>query len=158
MKLKYIIFAFALSMAACKSDGAHVSSSQEAVIKAEIEAVFEDLVSATKERDHELYFSFFDTSTLTILNANGSTLQSFDAFKLIYEPQLGAVQRYNSLEFDPVHISVVDAKSAILVNEYYAEVVLTSGDVVSAAGAGAQFWSKRSGEWKLVHISDAQKQ
>ena len=158
MKPKYIILAFALSTTACKSDGALISSSKEAVVKAEIEAVFEDLVSATEERDHELYFSFFDTSTLTTLNSDGSTLRSFDAFKLTYGPQLGAVQNYNSLEFDPVHISVVDAKNAILVNEYSAEVVLTSGETVSATGAGAQFWSKRSGEWKLVHLSDAQKQ
>ena len=126
-------------------------------MKAEVETAFDNLVSATKSGDHDLYFSFFDATSFTALSANGSTLSSFERFKQIYEPQLGAVQAYNSLMFDPVHIQVIDPNTAILTNEYTAEVVLTSGTVVPASGAGAHVWSKSTGAWKLVHVSDAVK-
>lgn len=135
-----------------------MSPSDETRITSEIELVFDELVAAAKSKDHDRYFSFFETNTFTALTTTGSTVPSFEAFRLIYEPQLGAVQSYKSLNFDPVHIRVIDANSAVLVNEYVAEVVLTSGEVVSASGAGAQFWSRRTGAWKLVHISDAVKQ
>ena len=158
MNIKPIIFILALVMGGCVSDPSEMSSLEEGRIKAEVETAFENLVSASKSGDLDLYFSFFDETSFTALSSNGTTLSSFDRFKKIYEPQFGAVQAYNSLMFDPVHIQVIDPNTAILTNEYTAEVLLISGDVVSAAGAGAQFWSKSTGEWKLVHVSDAVKQ
>jgi len=98
---------------------------------------------------------FFDQEDFTILNADGTTIDSFEKFKTVYNPQFKAIQKYNTLNFDPVIIHVIDNENSVLVNEYSAELVLKSGDVISASGAGAQFWSKRSGEWKLVHISNA---
>lgn len=157
MKPKYAALIFALSTGACVWDRANEYSPDDALIESEVETAFDQLVSAARAGDYKRYFSFFDTDTFTALNADGSTLRSFDAFKLTYEPQLGVVQSYKSLKFDPIYINVIDANNAILVNEFSAEVILTSGDVVFASGAGAQFWSRKSGEWKLVHVSDAQK-
>jgi hypothetical protein len=158
MKIKPISFMLALVLGACVSVHSKTSAPDEARIKAEVETAFENLVSATKSGDHDLYFSFFEDASFTALSSNGTTLSTFDRFKQIYEPQLEAVQAYKTLIFDPVHIQVIDPNNAILTNEYKAELVLTSGDVVSASGAGAQFWSKSTGEWKLVHVSDAVKQ
>jgi len=157
MNIKRYALILALVTGACVSGHSQISSLEETKVKSEVKTEFEKLVNATKSRDHDLYFSFFEASAFTALTANGSTLSSFDAFKLIYEPQLGAVQSYNALNFDPIHIQVIDPRNAILTNEYTAEVVLISGEVVSASGAGAQFWSKSTGEWKLVHVSDAVK-
>lgn len=157
VQIRRIAIVLAFAAAGCVSGQMQMSPQQEDVIKSEVEMAFEGLVNATKSGDHDLYFSYFDTGTFTALTSSGSTLPSFDAFKLTYEPQLRAVEAYNSLSFEPLHIRVIDAHNAILVNEYVADVVLTSGETVSAAGAGAQFWSKRSGTWKLVHISDAVK-
>ena len=157
MNIKPRAVFLALTMAACVSDHSLVAPVDQTRIKLEVEVAFTKLVDATKANDHELYFSFFEADSFTALTANGSTLSSFDAFKLIYEPQLGAIQSYNALSFDPVYIQVIDPNNAILTNEYTAEVVLTSGETVSATGAGAQFWTKSSGEWKLVHVSDAVK-
>ena len=157
MKIKSIILTSALISGACASGHSTLSLLDEARVKAEVETAFEHLVSATKSGDHDLYFSFFEETSFTALSSNGSTLSSFDRFKQIYEPQLDAVQSYNALIFEPVHIQVIDLNNAVLTNEYTAEVVLKSGDVVSASGAGAQFRSRSNGEWKLVHVSDAVK-
>lgn len=145
------------TMAGCVSGPSQLSELDEVTIKLEVEAAFDRLVDATVSADHDRYFSYFDQGSFSALSANGSTLSSFETFKLIYEPQLGAVQSYNVLKFDPVHIQVLDHNNAVLTNEYTAEVVLTSGEVVAASGAGAQVWSKSTGDWKLVHVSDAVK-
>lgn len=157
MKFYHLVLVTMLLLGTCGTQDSAQPHTNATAMEAEVEAAFEELVSATKNGDHGRYFDLFDTETFTALNADGSTLPSFDAFKDLYAPQLGAVKRYQSLEFDPIHIRIIDANTAVLVNEYSAEVELTSGTIVSASGAGAQIWSKRSGEWKLVHISDAQK-
>ena len=157
MRYRRAALVLTLLLGACDSGRSEISSFDENKIKSEVETAFDKLVDATKSRDLDLYFSFFEAGSFTALTANGSTLSSFASFKVIYGQQLAAVQSYKALNFDPVYIQVIDPNNAILTNEYTAEVVLASGEVVSAAGAGAQFWSKSNGEWKLVHVSDAVK-
>ncbi|MDA8708428.1 nuclear transport factor 2 family protein [Hellea sp.] len=156
---KYFLALMALQLlSACNVGDTQITETQEILVQNEIEEAFNELAEAAKLLDHEHYLSFFDEKSFSVLNANGTTLSTFEAFKNSYLPQLEFIKGYNYLEFDPVNINVIDTRSAILVNEYSAEVILKSGEVIQASGAGVQFWSKRTGEWKLVHVSDAVKQ
>jgi len=157
MKPHLFIMMILLLLGACSSGEQRLTTEKEASIHDEIEGVFHELTKAAETLDHERYFSFFDENNFSVLNADGTTSSRFESFKNSYLPQLKHIQEYNYLEFDPVNISVIDIRNAVLVNEYSAEVMLKSGEVVTASGAGVQFWSKRTGEWKLVHVSDATK-
>ncbi len=142
---------------ACGGGDTQLTEQQQVVVRNEITHSFDELTRAATTLDHERYLSFFDESKFSILNANGTTLTSLAEFKAFYIPQLEYIQAYNYLKFDSVNINVIDSRNAILVNEFSAEVILKSGEKIAASGAGAQFWSKRTGEWKLVHVSDAAK-
>lgn len=146
-----------LFLVACAAESEKLAPAQENEIRGEVNAAFAGLAEASKTLNHEAYFSYFDAENYTALNENGEVLHSFKAFKDIYEPQLGYLESYQSLEFTNVKIDVIDATTAILVNEYEAIVTLTSGETVSAAGAGTQVWSKRTGSWKLVNVSSSAK-
>ncbi len=146
-----------LIFAACYPTKSSAPLENKEQIKEEITIAFNSLASASKSLDTSQYYSFFDKEEFTLLNADGTTIDSFEEFKAVYDPQFNAIQKYNKLDFDPVIIHVIDDENSVLVNEYSAELVLKSGDLISASGAGAQFWSKRSGEWKLVHVSNASK-
>lgn len=147
----------ALTLAACNSKVDEMTNDQEAAVAAEVTTAFQGLAEASQKLDHERYFSYFDAEKYTALNENGEVLHSFKTFKDIYEPQLAYLASYESLEFSNVKIDVIDASTAILVNEYEATVTLTSGETISAAGAGTQVWSKRTGTWKLVNVSSSSK-
>lgn len=146
-----------LLLSACGVEDSQLTEDQEILIQNEIEDAFTELRKAAKTLNHERYLSFFDETSFSVLNADGTTLRIFEAFKNSYLPQLKHIKAYNSLKFDPVNINVIDTHNAILVNEYSAEVMLKSGEVIATSGAGIQFWSKRTGEWKLVHVSDVTK-
>ena len=139
------------------SKPADLTDAQISSLKAEVKTEFDRLVLAAKTLDHDSYLSFFNAEQFTALNADGTTISDFKAFRDWYRPQMQAVREYNRLTFDPVSITILDARNAVLINEYIAEVVLTSGEVVTASGAGAQFWNKDTGDWKLVHVSSSSK-
>lgn len=146
-----------LGLSACTSEVGTLTPTRESEIRTEVNNAFQGLADASKTLDHEKYFSYFDAEKYTALAENGTVLHSFDAFKEIYEPQLKYIENYQSLEFSNVKIDVINASTAILVNEYDATVTLTSGETVSASGAGTQVWSKRTGSWKLVNVSSSAK-
>ena len=146
-----------LLLSACSIKNARSTVGQKTQLQNEVKHSFDEFARAAKTLDHERYFSFFDENNFSILNADGTTLSSFESFKDFYLPQLEHIEAYNYLKFDPVNINIIDAHNAILVNEFSAEVILKSGEKIVATGAGAQFWSKRTGEWKLVHVSDTAK-
>ncbi len=139
---------------ACSPQSQSNNSDMEKRTKEEITQAFDALAFAAENLDFDSYFSLFDDKTFTALNSNGTTCDSFNEFQSTYLPQFKTIHKYNSLEFGRVIINVIDSENAVLINEYSAEIVLESGDIVSANGAGAQFWSKRTGNWKLVHVSD----
>jgi len=146
-----------LCLSACSANSDQLTAQRENEIRSEVSAAFQGLANASKTLDHEKYFSYFDAEKYTALNENGVVLHSFDAFKEMYLPQLKYLESYQSLEFSNVKIDVIDASTAVLVNEYKATVTLTSGEVVNASGAGTQVWSKRIGVWKLVNVSSSAK-
>ena len=158
MQFKFIslVCVIMLTVAACSEENNNETQDTESV-SAEIMFAFSGLADAVKNLDHETYFSYFDEHNYTALNEDGSVLHSLTAFKEMYLPQVAYIQNYNDLTFSNVKIDVIDANTAILVNEYSAEVVLTTGDIVAANGAGTQVWSKLSGTWKLVNVSSSSK-
>ena len=126
-------------------------------VEAEVETAFQKLVEASTSLNLEQYFSFFDTENFTSLNGDGTVYTSFGAFEEHTAPALSYIKKYQSLEFSNVKITALNNDTAVLVNEYAATVTLKSDQTVSAAGAGTQVWSKKTGEWKLVHVSSSSK-
>ena len=101
------------------------------------------------------YLGYFDKKKFTALNANGTVTHSFSTFENDIRQQFPTIKRYLSLEFSNVKITIIDQKTAILVNEYKADLVLQSGQEVSAYGAGTQVWALSDQDWKLVSISSS---
>ncbi len=122
-------------------------------IKAEIQHSFEQLVDASKALDTKKYFSFIDEKKFSGLNAQGKNWNSIDGLRAMIEPGFAAVDKIKSLVFTNVHITVIDANTAILVNEFQQQVLLKNGARFEGVGGGAQVWSKSTGQWKLVSIS-----
>jgi len=141
----------------CVQNTMYLDKSSELQVESEVKQVFEELAVAARSLNIDDYLGFFDKKKFTSLNDNGSVFHSFSDFENLYRQQIPALEKYNSLEFTNVKITVLNNSTAILVNEYRAEVVLKSGDTVSAGGAGTQVWSKGSGVWLLVSVSGSMK-
>lgn len=129
----------------------------KAKVELEVRQAFEGLVEGSRSLDLQAYLRFFDRERFVGLNSAGSNWNSFEAFANIVEPGFGALEKIESLTFPNVKVSVIDANTAVLVNEYEETLVLKSGQRLSLAGGGTQVWSKASGEWKLVSVSDSVK-
>ncbi len=155
---KLLILTTLLSMlTACSHHKTKLSPNLDAEIKSEIRSVFMGLTEAVKSLNIDRYFQFFDQGKFTSLNADGSVFHSLIDFEKTFREQTQFIERYETLEFEDVKVTVVNRTTAILVNEYHATVLLKTGDIVSASGAGTQVWSKVAGQWKLVHISSSAK-
>lgn len=81
MKMVFIAFAFALSVAACQLDPLHAPSDQSGQTEREVQSAFQDLAEAARSLDHDRYFSFFDSAKFSILNSNATVEQSFEQFR-----------------------------------------------------------------------------
>lgn len=127
----------------------------EETIRTEVLASFDGLVDAVLASDTERYLRYFDSERFVGLHANGTVVHSMEAFARTYRQQAAAVKAYRSLVFDQVKVSVIDERTAILVNEFDAEVELTSGEVVGASGGGTQVWVSTGTSWKLVSVSSS---
>lgn len=139
----------------CGQDASTMNKEKEAAIKNEVNQAFEGLVDAAKSLDTDRYLGFFDKVNFTSLNEDGTVTHSFDLFAESFREQFGTVAGYNSLEFKNVKVTVLGQDSAILVNEYDANVNLKSGSSMAVAGGGTQVWSKTTGSWKLVNVSSS---
>lgn len=157
MLKRYENLALLSLLGACVSEPAITSSWQPVDVKSEIEFAFRELVDAAQSNDTEQYFSFFEPDAFTAISEDGSIIPTFEAFKLIYGPQFTAVENYIGLDFETVEIRLIDERTAILLNEYTAELVLISGERVSTTGAGVQVWVKPNDQWKLAHVTDITK-
>jgi len=122
-----------------------------------VERAFAGLAEAAKSLDVDKYVEFFDKEKFTALNEDGTVTHTFEEFIETYLGQISSVKEYQSLEFLNVKITVVNANTAILVNEFKAKVVLKSGDVIAAGGAGTQVWAESDGNWRLVSVSSSSK-
>ncbi len=118
---------------------------------------FSRLAAAAQALDADAYFEHFDKQRFTALNADGTVAHSFEVFEKATRQQFAALESYRLLEFSKVKISVINRSAVILVNEYQADVVLKSGEMVSAGGGGTQVWAYTDGMWKLVSVSSSVK-
>ena len=122
-------------------------------IEQEVQQSFKGLAEAVNAIDVKGYFAFFDHEKFVGLNADGTNWNSIEDLERLIYPSFELIQKVESLVFTNVRISVIDANTAILVNEYEQRVLLKSGELVDFAGGGTQVWSKASGRWKLVSVS-----
>ncbi len=148
----WLVLVCALACRPAPSEGPNVNAD---AVQVEIQASFDGLVAAVLARDTDRYLSYFDRTRFVGLHADGTTVHTFEDFARTYRQQAAAVASYRSLSFDPVRISVIDDRTAILVNEFDAEVELVSGDVVVATGGGTQVWARTDDGWKLVSVSSS---
>jgi ketosteroid isomerase-like protein len=152
-----LVIASLITVSACSPTESTLTYQQKKELSEEVNLAFEGLADAVKTLNHTQYFSYFDKDNYTALNPDGTVLHSFDAFKKMYLPQTVYIQDYQNLTFNNVKIDIIDPNTAVLVNEYTAEIALKSGDTIKASGAGTQVWSKRTGAWKLVNVSSSVK-
>jgi len=155
--LKTLLLIFIFVTAGCVQNNMDLDRNSELRIESEVKQAFKALAVSARSLNIDNYLGFFDREKFTSLNDNGSVFHSFSEFEKSYRQQIPFLKKYNSLEFTNVKITVLNNSTAILVNEYAAEVVLQSGDTVSAGGAGSQVWSKASGSWLLVNVSGSAK-
>ena len=144
-----------LAVAACTNTSTAENDTSE--IEGEVLARFESLAASAQKTDHNEYLAHFDREHFTALNADGTVTHGFDDFRAAFTTGAQNIARYHSLEFENVKVSVLPPSTAILVNEYSAEIELVSGDVVTVAGAGTQVWHKSNNEWILSHVSSSTK-
>ncbi len=150
-----LLLALVLTGSGCKPNDSRLSAEDIDEISEAVNQSFLGLVKAARSLDADAYFSYFDTERFTALSADGTVTHSFEKFAETVRQQFTALQSYQSLEFSQVKISVINADVVVLVNEYQAEVVLKSGDLVSASGGGTQVWALQGDEWKLVSVSSS---
>ena len=156
--LKTVIAALLLFiMVGCVHKKSEASNEPYEEVVLEVNAAFNGLIEAVKSLDTGRYFQFFDEGRFTSMNADGTVFHNLTDFKDPYREQIAMIQKYESLQFQNVKVTVVNNTTAVLVNEYQASVVLKSGEKVLAAGAGTQVWSKATGVWKLINISSSSK-
>ncbi|MEO1028680.1 MAG: hypothetical protein AAFX02_06435 [Pseudomonadota bacterium] len=139
----FILTGVTCLLAACAKEPNALSAQQRLEIEDQISARFESLAATARAGAFEQYLSHMDRDAISTLNADGSTFVSLDEFRSAYAPQFNLIEAYNYLNFDPVRIEIIDANTAILINEYVAKLVLKSGETITASGAGAQVWSKK---------------
>lgn len=130
-------------------------SVDEDAVRAAVEQSFASLVEASRALDVEEYLSHFDRDHFTALNADGTVVHSFADFEDAIRAHFTVLESYEALEFDRVKVTVLDADTAILVNEYRAVVRLASGTTIAAEGGGTQVWRRVDGDWKLVSVSSS---
>ncbi len=152
-----LTLACTIFLSACSQQVVSLSKAEELEIHETVNQSFLGLVAAVKSLNAHSYYNYFDADKFTSLNEDGTVTHSFKEFKDAYDRQLPLIKKYKSLEFSNVKITVIDKNTAILVNEYDAEIVLQSGDSVFASGAGTQVWSHAATQWKLVSVSSSTK-
>ncbi|NNE98911.1 MAG: nuclear transport factor 2 family protein [Pyrinomonadaceae bacterium] len=152
----FFLILMSLLLISCGGES-RLAEVNENEIKKSINRSFRDLQEAAKSLDVDRYTSFIAREKFTFLNEDGTVFHSFDDFKKLYSEGIASVERYDSLEFDRVKITVIDQSNAVLVNEFKAVLKLKSGEVLPTGGAGTQVWSKIKGDWKLVNISSSSK-
>lgn len=144
---------FATSLAA--QERGLFTEKQKAAIREEVRAQFQGLIEAAKSLDADRYLSYFDQKDFTGLGADGTVTHSYREFAAQYRQSLPLFDNYEYLEFFKVKITVLNRTTAILVNEFQADIQPKSGPLISLNGGGSQVWCRKRGVWKLVNVASA---
>lgn len=153
-RLQRLLFIGSILVLAASASIAEPSYDEDAVT-ADVRSAFASLVKAAEALDVDEYLNHFDRDRFTALNADGTVVHSFSEWEDAIGSQFAALEAYESLDFDRVKITALNADTAILVNEYRAIVLLASGETVSAKGGGTQVWRRTDDDWKLVNVSSS---
>ena len=149
-----LLIAFSLTnVSGCSS--AHNASQNTSQIEAEVNNAFRGLVAASKALDSRRYLDYIDKEKFTGLSADGKVWHSVDNLEALISSGFPMVDKILTLEFSNVKVTVINASTAILVNEYRQTILLKNKELVKQAGGGTQVWSKSGNRWKLVSISDS---
>lgn len=149
------ILCAAVLLVGCAASPSQLSEAAAENLRQQVLARFEQLADAAQRLDHDGYFALFDRQRFTALMADGTTLDSFNKFREIYLQGIAPVDRYVSLSFDPVQVTVLSDSVAVLMNEFEAQLILKSGKRVTASGAGSQIWQRTGNQWLLVSIASS---
>ena len=128
---------------------------EKKAIEEQIRAEFDGLIEAAKSLDADSYLAYFDEKNFTGLNADGTVTHSLEEFADLYRKSLPLFDSYEYLEFFRVKVTVLNATTAILVNEFQADIKLQKGSTLSVSGGGTQVWYQKNGEWKLINVSSS---
>ena len=132
-------------------------ASEYKAIEDAIKSRFDGLARAAQSLNIAAYRAFFDEAYFTALNADGTVTHNLDSFLKSYAVGTDSIEFYQSLAFSNVKVTVLNDTTAILVNEYKANLLLKNGMTVEAEGAGSQVWSFSDGEWFLVSVASSAK-
>lgn len=132
-----------------------LTDSEKAIVKEEVEQAFQALVEAAKSLDADSYLAFFDDAKFTGLNADGTVTHTLKEFARLYKRNLPLFESYEYLEFFRVKVTVIDTTTAILVNEFQADIKVKNGELLSVSGGGSQVWQKQGQDWKLIHVASS---
>lgn len=139
------------------SQACHSNEPDELTIEKEVIAAFESLVLASRTLDSEKYFKHFSGEKFVGLNSDGSNWNALHELQPMIESGFAAVDKIESLRFTNIKVSVIDANTALLANEYEQTMRLMNGKLISSSGGGLQVWSKHSGHWLLVGVAASNK-
>ncbi len=132
-----------------------MTQQEEGMIKAEVNAAFQELIEASNALDFDRYLALFDTTRFSGLHTDGTVMHSIEDLVSTYKPGFAMVDAIEHLAFQNVKITVIDSNTAILVNEYTERSRLKTGTITEGKGGGTQVWSRQTGAWKLVSISSS---
>ena len=153
MKTILIIFFVTINLTGCAKHNYRSPVFDEQQIQKEVLGSFESLKTASKNLDLDGYLQLINPDKFSGLNVDGINWNNYEEFKQSVTPGFTLIKEIHSLEFPNVEVIVIDANTAILVNEYIQKFTLTNGKTLTSIGGGTQVWSKASGRWLLVSIS-----
>lgn len=128
-----------------------------AAVEEEVLASFKSLVQASRDLNSKAYFAHFYKEKFVGLNSDGKNWNSLNDLEPLIINGFSAIKEIKLLTFINVKVSVINAQTAILVNEYIQSIELKNGSLVNNAGGGTQVWFKDKGTWKIVSISASNK-
>ncbi|MRX28135.1 nuclear transport factor 2 family protein [Kangiella sp. HZ709] len=137
----------------CTQKQTTITTADTAIVKSQIRAQFNSLAIAAKNLDVNSYLSFIDKDKFTGLKVDGTNWNHYEGFKIDIVTGFSFIKKVHSLKFPNVKISVVNAETAVLTNEYIQVFSLNDGAKLTSKGGGTQVWSKASGKWLLISIS-----
>jgi len=120
-------------------------------VEDEVRQAFDNLTQASRTLNHDRFLAHFEPEGFSIV-INGETRFDFDEFSEFYLTQSTQIERIDTLNFDLVHITVLNPNSAILLNHYTQTLQLKSGEMIEASGSGTQIWVRRGDNWKIIHV------
>ncbi len=151
------ITALLISVLVLANNQAQGEDVSEPLVEEQVLRTFNSLADAAADLDFDRYIAFFDETTFTGLNADGTVWRSLGEFSASVRPGFDAIEKVLDLRFPVIKITLVDPQTAILVNEYEQQMLMRSGEKLSVSGGGTQVWSKVSGSWRLVSVSASSK-